>query len=90
MNRYSLPVALALLLCVSCSDYRDNDWQPGDAIYRTSPPGRIHGDERSQQQRYSDCISGTKRNDRAAQRHCAQRSRTIDPDYHGITMPLYF
>lgn len=62
MNRYSLTVVLSLLLCISCSDYRDNDWQPGDAIYQTAPSGRIHGDERSQQERFSDCIAGSKGN----------------------------
>lgn len=90
MNRYSLTVVLSLLLCISCSDYRDNDWQPGDAIYQTAPSGRIHGDERSQQERFSDCIAGSKGNDSAAQRHCAARSHTIDPNYLGITLPLHF
>lgn len=91
MNRHSLSVAAALLLCVSCSDYRDNGWFPGQPVYPNSSQGRIHGDERSQSQRYHNCLAASRHPLSKAERsRCADRSLRPDPDYVGISVPLRF
>lgn len=91
MNKPALSVTLTLLFCASCSNYQGKDWQPGDAIYPASPQGRIHGDERSQSERYHQCLSASeKTNNKAARSRCLGQSLQPDPDYIGVTLPLYF
>ena len=91
MNRPGLSVAAAFLLCVSCSDYRDNGWFPDQSVSPDSSQGRIHGDERSQSQRYRDCLAASPHPRSKAERsRCENRSLRPDPDYVGISVPLRF
>lgn len=89
MRKYSLLVVM--FLSVSCSDYRGSEWSPGNPIYPASTPGRVHGDERSQTQRYQDCLSSSRKAESKAERsRCSARSHYPDPDYVGVSFPLQF
>ena len=91
MNRHGVSAALMLLLCTSCSDYHTSSGSPGDATYPASSQGRIYGDERSQPERYNDCLAASRKADSKAERiRCKERSRQPDPDYVGVTIPLHF
>lgn len=90
MSKYGLSVVL-ILLSAGCSDYHGREWSPGEPVYPASTSGRIHGDERSQSQRYQDCLSSSRKADSKAERsRCADRSLRPDPDYVGLSFPLQF
>ncbi len=55
-----------------------------------SPP-QVNGDDRSQSERYRDCISTAKNSDkREVQAKCHRRSMYPDPDYTRVSFPILF
>lgn len=85
MNR---TVFICAVLMTGCSSDPDSQWLPGEPVYNKESVGRIHGDERSPNQRYLDCSRSAK--SRAERSRCATTAHTPDKAYLGIEMPLRF
>lgn len=60
-----------------------------DGITWSSP--QVHGDDRSQSERYRDCMSNAKNSEkREVQSRCHRRSTSPDPDYKRVSFPISF
>ena len=60
-----------------------------DGVTWSSP--QVNGDDRSQSERYRDCISNTKNSEkREARARCHRRSTYPDPDYKSVSFPISF
>ena len=81
-----------IFICITfisgCSDRSGPEWIPGQEIQPDSPPGRIHGDERSPNERYLDCVREA--NSKTQRSNCSTQSHVPDKEYIGIEMPLRF
>lgn len=74
--------------CSSEGGYTENSY-PSPPTQQPTP--RIHGDERSNLQRYNDCLSASKKSTSKSERaRCFDRSQRADPDYWGVTFPMNF
>ncbi|GAD66847.1 hypothetical protein VPR01S_05_01420 [Vibrio proteolyticus NBRC 13287] len=52
---------------------------------------RIHGDERSKEQRYKDCLSQSKNSKRKSEKiRCHDDSQHPEPGYWGVSFPITF
>lgn len=81
-------VFTVIVLVSGCSSDAQFEWGSDDDIDRERPVFRIHGDERSPNQRYLDCIRKAK--SQSQRRHCATRYHAPDDEYIGVELPLRF
>lgn len=78
MKKTLLIIWLSLL--TGCSD-RSVNW----------PTPVIHGDNRSEMQRYQDCLLNSKNSEKRSERaRCTDESQFPDPGYRGISFPINF
>ena len=73
---------ILVMLLIGCSS---------DGVSVSGGTPRVHGDERSGQERYLDCISGSKhRESRSERARCTEESMHPDPGYVGVSFPINF
>ncbi|MFD1800997.1 hypothetical protein ACFSFZ_02105 [Mixta tenebrionis] len=81
---------ICLLLLAGCSSERG--WELGDS-YPTDKNAtpRLHGDERSNAERYNDCVSSARnKTSKSTRVRCYDRAQRPDPDYIGVSFPMHF
>ena len=67
-------------LLTGCSD--------GSVTFSTP---QVYEDERSQIERYKDCISLSRKGKSKSERaRCADKARSADSDYKGVSLPINF
>nr|WP_154325487.1 hypothetical protein [Pantoea sp. 201603H] len=84
-----LSLSLFIVFLAGCSDH-GSTWKSAEDLYPGTSTGQIHGDKRTQSQRYQDCLRQARLIKENTGKHgdlkqhklrCVSRSYQPDPDY---------